>query len=382
MTLNNSSNERAHLSFRNDEEKCSSNGYQSISQTEDDPSSPGRVHSQSQDRHGIDDHSSHRTLMLGRFMLFFVSFLYGTLNVSLRLVYATTDPPAASALSTVRGWLAAVCFAPFLLQKHHTRQSTQVKIHNSDTLEELAVASDNPHQELPTDQLLTRRPLWLVSLELALLNFGAQALVNISLVFLPSARAAFLTETSVVMTPLLSAAAGYSVRWTVWVGCASAMVGVIILSDTKDGIGNFSVGDLLVLAGAFCWSTYLFRLSQCGASYDEVDLQFWKTVMLAALYTLWFIVAQYMSEESLWAGYNNVVAWLLLFYSALGPGAVADVIQQKAQASIAAAEANVILAMEPVFTSILGFIFLSEALTLTEFLGGSCIIAAAILATR
>jgi len=312
----------------------------------------------------VEDVSLARIKMRGRVLLFIVSFLYGTLNVSLRLVYATNDPPSASAMSSVRGWLAAICFVPFLLQ-----QKSRV------------VASTTTSNTEAGTQSVPQRPLWMVALELALLNFGSQAMINVSLLFITSARAAFLTETSVVMTPLISAAAGYSVRWTVWVACFSAMIGVVILSNTKDGYLNFSAGDLLVLAGAMSWSAYIFRLSQCG-SYNEVDLQFWKTVILASLYTVWFLISQWHSEVSLWAGYGNVVAWLLLFYSALGPGAIGDVLQQKAQASIAAAEANVILATEPIFTSILGFVLLAEAVTLNEFMGGSFIIAAAVLATR
>uniref|UniRef100_A0A7S2V7U9 EamA domain-containing protein n=1 Tax=Entomoneis paludosa TaxID=265537 RepID=A0A7S2V7U9_9STRA len=313
-----------------------------------------------------EDSSSRQQKRRGRILLFVVSFLYGTLNVSLRLVYAMDDPPSASALSTVRGWLAVICFIPFVMQKNSGASS------GTESTQQHGLIANSTRQQ---------RPLWMVSFELALLNFGAQALLNVSLLFIASARAAFLTETSVVMTPLISAIAGHSVRWTVWLACLAAMMGLVILSDNDDGLGNFSFGDFLVLGGALSWSLYLFRLSQCGA-YNEVDMQALKTVFLACLYTLWFLISQWQSSVLLWTGYATLAAWLLLFYSALGPGAVADVIQQKAQASIAAPEANVILAMEPLFTSILGFVLLSEALTLTEVFGGGFLIAAAILATR
>lgn len=40
--------------------------------------------------------------MQGRIILLFVSFLYGTLNVSLRAIYATDGAPVASVLSFIR----------------------------------------------------------------------------------------------------------------------------------------------------------------------------------------------------------------------------------------------------------------------------------------
>lgn len=322
---------------------------------------------------------------VGRILLFTVSFLYGTLNVSLRFVYATDNPPSASALSTIRGWLAVLCFIPFLIQNHRRRRPQQQQQQQScenDDQPELELSSTLTQQSTGTSSNYCERQLWLVSFELAFLNFATQALINTGLLFITGARAAFLTEASVVITPLVSALAGNPVKWTVWIACATALLGLVILSHNQEGLGNFGPGDLFVLAGAFSWSLYLFRLSQCG-SFNEVDMQALKTLMLAFLYTLWFLFAWiFSSSASLWSGYANIWPWMLLFYSALGPGTVADVIQQKAQASIAAAEANVILAVEPVFTSILGFIFLAEAITITEFFGGGFLIAAAVLATQ
>jgi drug/metabolite transporter (DMT)-like permease len=73
---------------------------------------------------------------------------------------------------------------------------------------------------------------------------------------------------------------------------------------------------------------------------------------------------------------------MLLFYSALGPGTVADILQNKGQLTVSAAEGNVILSMEPVFTSLLGLFLLREVLSWHEVVGGGLIVTAAIAATR
>lgn len=290
----------------------------------------------------------------GYLFLALVAFLYGTLNVSFRLIYALPDPPAASALSATRGWLALICFVPFL-----------------------AGRTKNPNIPVSPPQ-----SLWKVAAELALWNFGAQGLLTLGLLSTPSARASFLTQTSVVMTPVISAIAGHQVHRNVKIGCVVALGGLMLLSsNNKFGIA-FSFGDALVLAGALCWSLYLFRLSAVGDLYDEIQLQGGKTFFLAIFYSFWWLGAASQSDEGLWLGWTNWVAWALIFYSALGPGTVADVIQQKGQATVSASVANIILSMEPLFTAILGRVLLGELTSWQEKLGGGMIILASLVATR
>ena len=119
---------------------------------------------------------------------------------------------------------------------------------------------------------------------------------------------------------------------------------------------------------------------------------------MAVLYTLWMLVSffcqqyAYLSSStssstnddsgtSLWKGWRDPVAWLILFYTALGPCTIADICQQKAQASVPAAETNVILSLEPVFTTILGLLILGESPSLQELGGGLLIMIASILAS-
>jgi drug/metabolite transporter (DMT)-like permease len=328
--------------------------------------------------------------LAGRLLLFGVSFLYGTLNVVFRWVYELPDPPSASALSTVRGWMAAACFLPFLL----TQQQIQNRGARSDGRSSPSTSSSHSsidgHRSPRGDRIARPPPFWRIATELAAWNFGAQGLVNVGLLWTESARASFLTQTSVVMTPVVSAVAGYPVRRTVWLACACAMGGLVLLSshsesdsdgEHKVGVG-FGFGDILCLLGALCWSMYIFRLSAVGDMFDEVQMQAAKTFNLALLYTSWFLIASLRSESSLWPGWRNIEAWVLLFYSAFGPGTVADLMQQRGQAVIPASESNVILSMEPVFTSLLGRVILGEATSMTEKLGGGLIILAAIVATR
>ena len=321
----------------------------------------------------------------GRMILLLVAFLYGSLNVALRQVYDMPGPPSASMLSSTRGWLAALCFLPAISQIRQEVGKT--------ASEGRAITPDGDKQP----------SLVRVAIELAFWNAATQGLVNVGLLFTESARASFLTQVSVVITPLISSLQGNRVEKNVWIGCAAALAGLALLSTdggdsvsaSADGIAagfsglSFSGGDLLVLGGAVCWSIYIVRTATIGDRYPEVSLQAVKTVALAIMYTSWlafsaitcFNTGGWEAVAGLWFGWQNLAAWALLLYSAIGPGALADVLQQNGQKEVSASEANVILCSEPIFTAILAFLIAGETTTATENAGGALVVLAAVLSS-
>ena len=306
----------------------------------------------------------------GRLLLLFVAFLYGSLNVVFRLVYAMPNPPLASTLSFTRGWLAAASFLPIILTNKKEPEAAKVE-------------SDSANDDTKT------RPIWKAALELAFWNFGAQGLLNVGLLFTDAARASFLTQSSVVITPIISILAGQVVPKIVWAGCVAALAGLVMLSGAGAAGASlaFSTGDLLVMGGALSWSMYLFRISSVGKRYPEIPLQALKTTLLACLYGVWFVTSagKLLIEGSpittLWFGWKNLAAWGMLLYSAVGPGAIADVLQQVGQKEVNASEANVILSSEPIFTAICARLILGEVTSQTENIGGSLIVLGALLAS-
>jgi drug/metabolite transporter (DMT)-like permease len=107
------------------------------------------------------------------------------------------------------------------------------------------------------------------------------------------------------------------------------------------------------------------------------------------MYTSWlafsaitcFNTGGWEAVAGLWLGWQNLAAWALLLYSAIGPGALADVLQQKGQKEVSASEANVILCSEPIFTAILAFLIAGETTTATENAGGALVVLAAVLSS-
>lgn len=308
----------------------------------------------------------------GRLLLILVAFLYGSLNVAFKMIYAMPNPPMASTLSVARGWLAAATFIPIIM----------------------TAPKETADAEPVAEAGKKKPPLWKAALELAFWNFGAQGLLNIGLLFTDASRASFLTQMSVVITPIISMFAGQTVPKIVWAGCAAALSGLVVMSGAIGGAATagaslaFSSGDLLVLGGALSWSMYLFRIASVGKRYAEIPLQAIKTTLLATLYSVWFAFSALTlaftpgaTVASLWPGWKNITAWALLLYSAVGPGAIADVLQQQGQKEVSASEANVILSSEPIFTAICARLILGEITTTTENIGGGLIIFGALLAS-
>ena len=349
----------------------------------------------------------------GRLLLVVVACLYGTLNVVMRFVYDVPDiPPTAAALSATRGWLAFLCFLPPLLLDHHQKQQrsalseSESSTATTNTPNETDDDEGAPKPPAPTPAPTPPRSLLLRSgLELATWGFLAQGLLNIGLLSTGSARASFLTQTSVLFTPLIATSIGrQSVGRTVWLACWVALAGLVVLTLGGGGAGgtaaaalavSLSRGDLFVLGGALSWSMYLFRLSALGPKHPDLVLQGVKTGLMAILYSIWWVgsaVAAAAGRTAPWCWWklaaavpswmaSGWVVWAALVFSAVGPGTIADVLQQKGQAHVAPSEANILLSAEPVFATILAVLLLGERSTLPELAGGALILVAAVVAS-
>ena len=211
-------------------------------------------------------------------------------------------------------------------------------------------------------------------------------------------RVSFIAQTAIVLTPVISALRGNKIPKTTWLACFVALVGVGLLAgDTSTAAAaavtvapaafRITGGDALALGGAATSSLYIYRISEFGKQGLSTDLtQAVKVILLGFLYTFWAvadgarIVAGGGTWLQLWPGYTSVLAWAVLLYSAVVPGAVADVLQARGQAKVDAAEAQVLLGAEPLWTAVLGMVFLRERLGPQGWTGAGLIISAVLLA--
>ncbi|GAB5372564.1 hypothetical protein AAMO2058_001676500 [Amorphochlora amoebiformis] len=322
-----------------------------------------------------------------RLTLAAVASLYAMVTIDLRTLALEDSAPHISILGGIRGLFIALCYLPSAVQLIQKKEIPSLRD-------------------------------WLVSLEMAVYNLGSQGLFAAGLYFSDATLASFLTQSSVIVTPLISLALGDQVRRSTWAGCALALVGVGLLgldgakgAEAAVGVGGGEInltGPALLLGGAVCWSMYIIRYGKLlagGQGMSAIGLQTWKSFLLSLLYLVWFaadislsatqshgenldlisrlseISPDKISEAifSAWPGRGVPLQWLAIFFSAFGVS-LAHWLQGVGQRNTSAAEANVIMSTEPLWTAVLAYVLLHESLHgLEGVFGGSLLISAGLI---
>ena len=186
-----------------------------------------------------------RDQLIGRTSLAAVSLLYGTLAACLKWLYGLDRPPTPEALVYVRSWMSVVCFwipgALIRIRGHDVGGG----IGGVNLVESGSRGSDEGSEEGAAADA-TAKTLWADAIEIAFWGCGSFALINLGVRGggsdggCSSTRASFLTQTSVVLTPLISLAACQRVGYSVWAGCLTALVGLMIISSSSGESGTAS----------------------------------------------------------------------------------------------------------------------------------------------
>lgn len=306
----------------------------------------------------------------GRFLLGLVALSYGGLCVSLKMVFVRAGPPSVGTLGMIRGFMVLLCFVPQLLDSFKKNKSGEVKLNNE---------------------------FWSAALELATWNFLAQGCCNVALLFTEATRVSFLTQASIAFTPFIETFFGETVKKLVWAGCLVALVGVVTLgmdpgggqsvelvgSVIPKGLKTVNIGDLIALGGALTYSLYVFRIGAfTKLGLDGSQLQAWKSFFLAFMYSAWGFTdfaLHRVGTTTPFAGWKDPIIWLLIAFSAIVGGYLADVVQAKGQESVSASETQVILSGEPLFAALLGGVFLGEVLGPLGYLGGGLLLSGGLM---
>ena len=281
-----------------------------------------------------------------RATLLAVALSYGSQDVALRLVLTLTAAPSPPAVALVKALIQAAAFAPpyFLSQREGTA------------------------------------PPWSVSLGLAAALVASNEFLLEGIKRTSAAKAAFLLQLSVVFTPVLE----YLVLRRrqgarVWLGALCACVGCAFLTSSTDDsfvIVQQRTGDLLVVAAATAWAAYIVLTAAIPSDAGALEVQARKNLACAFFYGACWASSASVEVSGAW----TPLALLVVAYCALVPGALADVLQQRAQAAIHAAEASIVLSSEPIWATLLAAPVLGEGLTARVGGGGALIFAGAALA--
>jgi drug/metabolite transporter (DMT)-like permease len=318
----------------------------------------------------------------------------------MRFIYASDAPPSPAELTAVRMLIALVPFSLVLLSVARDEASRQNDGQPS--------SSDGAPER---DVFLLAR----AGAELGLLNAAGTAFQAFGLERTSATRAGFLLSTINVLVPLGAAATGQKVTPKVFLGVALASVGVYVSetsglenpfasdASSRDAVVaaaaaasdlDFGAGDACCLAAAALYSAFTVRLGTYAARLDAAELSAAKALAMTALCVAWwgFERAAGASADGspasvsvLWSGASSglvgasaVAVWGAVAYSALAPGALANVLQTRGQSTVPAAEAQLIFATTPVFNAALAATALGETATTNTLVGGALILAASL----
>ena len=335
------------------------------------------------------------SLAAARGLLLAVPVLWATYNPALRFIYDSPTSPTPAELTSVRMLAAMVPFTAVFLSIARDAAST----FGEDGVVDLSDERKDSDNKVRDVRLLLR-----AGAELGLLNFLGTACQAWGLEQTTATRAGFLLSTINVGVPLFAAAGlggvnAPPVTGPAWAACALALLGVLItdyspdLSGVQPGDG-FNAGDLGVLAAAVCYAAFTVRLGKWAREYDgPEDLAAVKLAVMFLCCGAWVLVDQVSYGAGvggdwpnggpwgsvLWAGGFSAGLWAAVVYSAVGPGALANLLQMKGQRTVPAAEAQVIFATTPVFNAVISVGFLGEAAGGQTLLGGAVIVAASVL---
>ena len=264
-------------------------------------------------------------------------------------------------------------------------------------------------------------------LELGTYLFVGNALQVIGLKTVPSDRAAFLLQLTTIFVPLVQAVFArnlLAVPVKVWLGCVLALVGVGLMGI--DGSENaalsldalkdiqFSQGDFFIMLGAFSYTFHCIRLELYAKTTSALKLATAK----ATVETMWSAIAAIVSVlavslnlsgpvfDSLQGSGQDIISYLNGAQQALDrdPGialsndslqlgaatawvgivTVAYTIyaQSFGQSRVSPASANLIYAIQPIFTALFAWTLLGEKLGVFGYAGGALIGSAVLLVVK
>lgn len=191
--------------------------------------------------------------------------------------------------------------------------------------------------------------------------FGGASLQQIGLVGTTAGKAGFITGLYVILVPLLGLFLGKRTHPAHWIGAVLAVPGLYLLSVTADF--TISSYDLVVLGGAFLWAVHVHLITRFAEEVGPLRL----AVIQAAVCGVLSGIAALIFETISFAGILDGL-WPI-FYGAFLSVGIAYTLQVVAQRTADPTHAVVILSLESVFAGLGGWLLLSEAFSIRDFIG-------------
>jgi drug/metabolite transporter (DMT)-like permease len=210
---------------------------------------------------------------------------------------------------------------------------------------------------------------WRAGLLMGVFLTGGYVFQTLGLEETSASNAGFITGLFVVLTPVLGAVfLRQRISAVAWIAAGVAMVGLWLLSGAG---GDFELrGDGLVLLCAFALAAHILATADAVRRFDVGALL---AVQLGVVGLVTLAIAAVAGQLEPPEG---ATVWSALLVTSLVASALGFFVQSFAQRHAPPARTALILASEPAFAGLFGWILNDERLTATGWLGAALIMAA------
>ena len=194
-----------------------------------------------------------------------------------------------------------------------------------------------------------------------------------------SNRNAFVTGLNVLVVPLLAMAVlGRRYGWRLWVACAMALCGMVLMFHEDEA---WNLGDTLTLASTLFYAIYILTLEECARRTSARPLR--ATRMAAAqagVMCLASTMLLYLRPGGMdWLAQLATLgapAWTALIYLGLLASVLVVTLQAWGQQRVDAMRSAIIFGLEPVFAALTAWALLGERMGWLAVVGAALVVAA------
>ena len=201
--------------------------------------------------------------------------------------------------------------------------------------------------------------------------FFALTVQQIGLVYTTAGKAGFITAMYIIIVPVLGIFMKKRISKIIWLCVILAIAGLYLLC--MEGDFTMNKGDALMIFSAFGYAMHIITVDRFSPIGDPVKISCIQFFVCGALCFPTLIVEAPALTSIL-------ESWLPILYTGVLSCGVAYTFQVVAQRDTSAAITAIILSFESVFAVLMGFLLLSEIMSLKEITGCALMFAAIILA--
>ena len=214
-------------------------------------------------------------------------------------------------------------------------------------------------------------------------NTTYQLLFIFGIVRTTASNSSLILATTPIFVVLLSSVLGVErVERKVWQSVIVSFIGIFLITQGVGGTLTMTdqswIGDLMILAGTICWSTYTVLSKPLLKRYSPLKL----TTLTMAIGTLPLVFVSIPSlKEQNWGSISSQ-GWLSLTYSFGLAIAIGYVLWYTGVSRIGSARTSLYSNLTPVIAIAVAWLFLSETMTLLQVLGAVLVLTSLYLARR